>query len=1039
MVGLNDLAEVAWEIEQLLNQALERDAPATTDLRELIERAHKAFSTWIAELAAHARADVHGEALIATARELKIIMQPAMPIPNFSGDTQEFQANVAAEVEPTVAVAPVLVPVPAPVVEPAPAEVVIGELKIPQGLYDIYLKEANEHLVTLDREFAAWRARGPSAVAHEFMRAAHTLASISRTTGLADIAELAAALENWLPYAPRVTEPAQIDPLQATLARLGEMIASVARREPPDAAGVEIAALIDLRAELAAAPAQMEDYARSGMQTEAHVIGSAIASARRREQRIVQDDVDPQLLPVFLEEAATLLPEIAAGLRTWKAAPTNYESCHALQRTLHTLKGSARMVGAMRLGELTHLLETRVELALKAETVNPSVLDEFEVEMDRLSDGVDRLSHPPAAAPAAPPAESTPAQSQAATKTATEPPAEAQPGSPLPMMRVQAATLDRMVNESGEITIARSRMEGELRTIKQSIRELGDSVLRLRNQLREVELQADARLQSRAPTAGEENREFDPLEFDRYTRLQELTRMMAESLHDVTAVQHSLLKNIGEADAAIVQQARVSRDLQQELMRLRTMPFSTLNERLYRILRQAARELGKKANLDIEGGQIELDRSVLEKIAAPLEHLLRNAIAHGLEMPAARVAAGKPEIGEIKITLRQEGNEIALLFSDDGAGIDLVKLRTKAIAAGMLGGNETVADTEALRFIFAAGVSTTDAVTQLAGRGVGLDVVRNEIASIGGRVEVSTRPAQDTTFTLFLPLTLAVTQALLVRAGSRTFAISSSMVERVIKVRPDVLAGYYAQGAVKVGDIVYPLHYLGRLLAEAAGPPAFAAQSSVLLLRSGLQRIALHVDEYLKNQEIVIKHIGPQLARLVGIAGATVLGDGSIIMILNPVLLSQRSGIELAMPAPVAVEPVQAPAIMVVDDSLTVRNITCTLLEREGYRVTTAKDGVDALEKLNDARPDVMLLDIEMPRMDGFELAGKLRADPRTRDISIIMITSRTAGKHRRQASQLGIEAFLGKPYQEATLLAQIKAMLGSQTATTHVEHAEAS
>jgi chemosensory pili system protein ChpA (sensor histidine kinase/response regulator) len=332
-----------------------------------------------------------------------------------------------------------------------------------------------------------------------------------------------------------------------------------------------------------------------------------------------------------------------------------------------------------------------------------------------------------------------------------------------------------------------------------------------------------------------------------------------------------------------------------------------------------------------------------------------------------------------------------------------------------------------------------DTVTALSGRGVGLDVVRNEIASIGGRVEVSTRPGKDTIFTLFLPLTLAVTQALLVRAGSRTFAISSSMVERVIKVRADVLAGHYAQGAVTVSNTAYPLHYLGRLLAEAAGPPAIAAHSSVLLLRSGLQRIALHVDEYLKNQEIVIKHIGPQLARLAGIAGATVLGDGSIIMILNPVLLSQRSGLEMSVPAPVTVEPVKAPAVMVVDDSLTVRNITGALLEREGYRVTTAKDGVDALEKLQDALPDVMLLDIEMPRMDGFELAGKLRADARTRDISIIMITSRTAGKHRRQASQLGVDAFLGKPYQEATLLMQIKSMLGRKTATTGVEHAELS
>ncbi len=1051
MVGVNDLAEIAWELEQLLNQALERDVPVTAGLLDLIERAHKAFSAWISELAAHARADVHGEALIARARELKATMQAAAQAPDFTTDAQELsgtsmvtdgapptgsplRTESAHGLEPAKTPVPgqeylnVAAAVPPAVAEPPPAEMVIGELTIAQGLYDVYLKEANEHLATLDIEFSAWRARGPSPLAREFMRAAHTLASISRSTGFADVAALAEAVENWLPYAPRVTEPAQSELIKASLARLSEMIAAVAHKQAPQPAPAEVQALSALSAELAAAPAQMDDYARSGMQSEAHVIGNAIASARRREQRIIQDDIDQQLLPVFIEEAATLLPVIGADLRAWKAAPAAYEFCHALQRSLHTLKGSARMVGAMRLGELTHLLETRVQLALKAEAVVPSVFDEFEVEMDRLSAGVDRLQGPIEELAEAP----------SAAKAAIEPAPEAQPGSPVAMLRVQAATLDRMVNESGEITIARSRMEGELRIIKQSMRELGDSLLRLRSQLREVELQADSQLQSRAPASGEENPEFDPLEFDRYTRLQELTRMMAESLHDVTAVQQSLLKNIGEADAAVVQQARTSRDLQQELMRLRTLPFSTLSERLYRILRQCARELDKKANLDIEGGQIELDRSVLEKIAAPLEHLLRNAIAHGLETPAERTAAGKPEIGQMKITLRQEGNEIALLFSDDGAGINLVKLRAKAIAAGVLSGTETIADAETLRFIFASGVSTTDAITEIAGRGVGLDVVRNEIASIGGRVEVVTVPGKETTFTLFLPLTLAVTQALLVRSGFSTYAIASSMVERVLKVRADVLASHYAQGTVTVGDTSYPLHYLGRLLGEAAAPSKAAAQSSVLLLRSGVQRIALHVDEYLKNQEIVVKHIGPQLARLVGIAGATVLGDGSIIMIINPVLLSKRNGLALIAPAAPAPEPAIATTVMVVDDSLTVRSITSALLEREGYRVTTAKDGVDALEKLQDMLPQVMLLDIEMPRMDGFELAHKLRADPRTRGISIIMITSRTAAKHRRQAIQLGVDGFLGKPYQEAELLMQIKSLLERRVPAVELAQAEA-
>jgi len=517
---------------------------------------------------------------------------------------------------------------------------------------------------------------------------------------------------------------------------------------------------------------------------------------------------------------------------------------------------------------------------------------------------------------------------------------------------------------------------------------------------------------------------------------------MAETLHDITSVQQHLLKNIGEADAAIVHQARVNRDLQQELMRMRTVPFSALSERLYRIVRQSARDVGKKANLDIEGAHIELDRSVLEKLAAPLEHLVRNAIAHGLEAPAVRESSGKPVIGQINIALRQEGNEIVLIFSDDGAGIDIAKLKKKAISSGILQKDGQLSDAEAIELIFATGLSTADEVTGLAGRGVGLDVVRNDITGISGRIQVATEAGKQTTFTIFLPLTLAVTQAVLAQAGSQTFAISSAMVQQVLKVKPEILARYYEGGAVTAGDVSYPLHYLGRLLGQNIAPPASASHSSVLLLRSGLQRIAVHVDDLLKNQEIVVKHIGPQLARVQGIAGATVLGDGSIVLIINPVLLSQRPGI--ALPSPITVAPVVAekptsPTVMVVDDSLTVRTITGNLLEREGYRVTVAKDGIDALEKLKDVLPDIMLLDIEMPRMDGFDLTRSLRSERRTRAMPIIIISSRTADKHRRHALQLGVNAYLGKPYQEAELLEQIKSLLARDPANDLLARADPS
>ena len=451
--------------------------------------------------------------------------------------------------------------------------------------------------------------------------------------------------------------------------------------------------------------------------------------------------------------------------------------------------------------------------------------------------------------------------------------------------------------------------------------------------------------------------------------------MMAESLHDATSIQQALLKNVGETDAALLAQARTSREVQQELMRMRAVPFSNLEERLYRIVRQVARELGKKAELVIEGSEVELDRSVIEKIGAPLEHMLRNSLGHGIEPPAARVAEGKPESGRITITLRQESNEIALIISDDGAGLDLGKLQRKALEKGVLEPGKEPTDIELMQLVFASGLSTADAVTELSGRGVGMDVVRSDIASIGGRIDIATARGKGTTFTVYLPLTLAVTQAVLVRAGTRAYAISSAMVEQVQRLKSDALADLYEKGSVESQGRVYPLHYIQHLLGAAAAT-GVQNYNSVLLLRSGIQRIALHVDELIGNQEIVVKNIGPQLARAPGVAGATVLADGRIALIINPVQLAQRAraAVRPSAPEPAAPKP-EAPVVMVVDDSLTVRKITSRILEREGYQVLTAKDGVDALEQMRGTLPDVMLVDIEMPRMDGFELAKNVRGD----------------------------------------------------------------
>ncbi|MFZ5540743.1 MAG: hybrid sensor histidine kinase/response regulator, partial [Pseudomonadota bacterium] len=458
--------------------------------------------------------------------------------------------------------------------------------------------------------------------------------------------------------------------------------------------------------------------------------------------------------------------------------------------------------------------------------------------------------------------------------------------------------------------------------------------------------------------------------------------------------------------------------------------------------RQTAKELDKRVNLEVRGGTVEIDRGVLERMAGPFEHLVRNAIVHGLEPPAERLAAGKRETGEITIEVRQEGNEIIVVVADDGAGLDLERIRARALAKGLIGPHQHASDRELMELIFAPGFSTATEVTELAGRGVGMDVVRSELGSFGGRVAVASERGRGTRFTLYLPLTLAVTQVVLASVGGRRYAIPAGMVEQVRRYKPAIISAALADGVIDiapVGQVVL------RPLAQLLGVEVtlhHAKQTPVVLLRSGDDRLAVSVDDVSTNQEVVVKNVGAQVSRLAGILGATILGNGEIVLIVNPVQLITRAPEPPALYAApggaaaaearradglAAGEPASPALVMVVDDSLTVRRVTQRLLERNGYEVLLAKDGVDALRQLQDARPDIMLVDIEMPRMDGFDLTRNVRASRETRDIPIFMITSRTAEKHRGMALELGVSEYLGKPYQEEELLRLIRRYLAER------------
>ena len=771
------------------------------------------------------------------------------------------------------------------------------------------------------------------------------------------------------------------------------------------------------------------------------------------------DNIDPDLFPIFEEEAVELLPTLGGALRQWSSRPENLGARSELLRALHTLKGSARLAGAMRLGEMAHRMETAVE-QIDTETVAAADIEPLLVNFDALQASFDAL-RATGAEPAVPAAEHgqdaqvvqsapTPGLSQPlAPPVALRAPLGAVPA-PAPLraagghsVRVRSQLLDRLVNQAGEVMIARSRLDVRMSQLRSSLTDLSGNLERLRQQLRDIEVQAESQMQSRLALSKDMAAGFDPLEFDRFTRVQELTRMMAESVNDVATVQRNMQRAMEDAEDDLIAQGRQARELQRDLLRTRMVEFEGISERLYAVVRQASKETGKQIKLDISGGSIEMDRGVLDRMTPAFEHLLRNCVGHGIEEPETRAAAGKAPVGSISIDLRHEGNDVSVAFRDDGAGLNIARIRDKAVAQGLIAPDAQLSDGEAANLIFMPGFSTASEITGLSGRGIGMDVVRSEVNALGGRIETSTEAGKGTSFRMVLPLTTAVTQVVMLRAGNLTIGVPANLVEIVRRSSGTELDAAYASHTFSDGLEDLPFYWAGALLQSSSRSTEVTGKSRpVVILRSASQRIAMHVDEVLGNQEVVVKNLGPQLSRLPGLAGMSVLASGTVVLIYNPVALATVYGdqVRAATHAPavdqagavVAAEggtpaasllvPVQqVPLILVVDDSITVRRVTQRLLQREGYRVALAADGLQALERLQEERPAVVLSDIEMPRMDGFDLARNIRSDAALQDLPIIMITSRIAQKHRDHAMELGVNHYLGKPYSDEELMSLVR------------------
>ena len=984
----------------------------------------------------------------------------------------------------------------------------IGPLRIGIKLYNVYLNEADEWSRRLCTSLAEWSLERHEPVPDQAEALAHSLAGASATVGFQPLSDIARALEHALGAVALhqqggVVATAEQSQLFVDAAedirRLLHQFAAGFFKEPspdllaaldrllhapvPSTEGLDIEPLSGWDAELPldAAPGiestvapddvasafAPPDFEATGLGDPATVIAPLVEAESQGPVQDIDDDIDVldtidvDLFPIFADEALELLPRLGAALRQWVARPENTSARAEVLRNLHTLKGSARLAGALRLGEMAHRMETDAE-RLGSEVQNSVEVEPLMASFDAINarfevlrqidpeapDVVrhapeqavtDELSATPAPETVAPPVVESVDTAEMSGLTGLDLPSApkaviARAGA---AVRVRPELLDRLVNQTGEVMITRSRMESELVALRGSLKDLTGNLDRLRLQLRDIELQAETQMQSRLAQARDADQSFDPLEFDRFTRVQELTRMMAESVNDVATVQRNLQRAVEATEDGLVAQGRQTRELQRDLLRTRMVEFEGISERLYRVVRQASKETGKQVRLDIVGGHIEMDRGVLDRMTAAFEHLLRNCVVHGIEPPEVRLAAGKAAEGHIEVRLAHELNDVSLVFQDDGAGLDLARLRERALAMGHVVAGTELSDEEAAQLVFMPGLTTASEVSSLAGRGVGMDVVRTDVVALGGRVETRTRPGHGTDFKLVLPLTTAVTQVVMVRAGSLTLGVPSNLVELVRRVSADELAQAYAKGTLTVVGEEVPFYWAGALLQSSArSQEAKGRTLPVVIFRSAAQRVAMHVDEVLGNQEVVVKNLGPQLSRLPGLAGMSVLASGAVALIYNPVALatvygpqvrewvstqtqqSVQTGAEVPLSMDMATSAV--PLVLVVDDSITVRRVTQRLLQREGYRVSLAADGLQALERLQQERPTVVLSDIEMPRMDGFDLVRNIRSDPRLAALPVIMITSRIAEKHREHARELGVDHYLGKPYAEDELLALV-------------------
>ncbi len=926
-------------------------------------------------------------------------------------------------------------------------------------LVEIFLEEGFDLIESAAGGLQRWMADVDNSFELEALqRDLHTLKGGARMADIREIGDLSHELEflyEGLCAGSYRASPELFGLLQACQDRLAEMLEAVRARQPVPSGDALIETIRHFR----------------NNPDEQLSIPSSVSLKAAQED--AQQSAEAEILDIFVEEADDLLEEMESALGRWDAGREDAAPLADMLRVLHTLKGGARLAGQTALGNMAHDLEQRLSeaqqqgapwpdsLFLDVQHGYDALLKDVELLRAGLaSDGGDAsqpespelepelprepvaLEQPIVAASTLPKPSTSPAKVLPFIRRAQLAAQEAAARrAPQELVKVPAELLEGLVNLAGETSIFRGRVEQQVSDVGFTLGEMEATIERVRDQLRRLDTETQAQILSRyqaeAERAGYDD--FDPLEMDRHSQLQQLSRALFESASDLLDLKETLAARNRDAETLLLQQARVNTELQEGLMRTRMVPFERLVPRLRRIVRQVAGELGKQVEFMVGNATGEMDRSVLERIVAPLEHMLRNAVDHGIEPVERRRAAGKPEQGVIRLDLAREGGDIVLTLADDGGGINLDAVRRKALERGLMSADSDLSEHEILQFILEAGFSTAERVTQISGRGVGMDVVHSEVKQLGGSMSIESTLGQGTRFLIRLPFTVSVNRALMVYSGEDLYAIPLNTIEGIVRVSPYELEAYYQPDAPRFeyAGQAYELRYLGDLLNNGQ-KPKLVGQSlplPVILVRSKEHSVAVQVDSLAGSREIVVKSLGLQFAGVHGISGATILGDGRVVVILDLLatirVLHAHQLIQLQQPRlidqvqePVEVETERPTLVMVVDDSVTVRKVTSRLLERNGMNVLTAKDGVDAITQLQERKPDIMLLDIEMPRMDGFEVATLVRHDERLKDLPIIMITSRTGEKHRDRALTIGVNEYLGKPYQESVLLEAIQRLV---------------